>query len=58
MCLRVLMTNVKSATLCIRLETETKKMLAEIRQADREVASGHYIMHEDMRAWLLSWRPS
>ena len=30
-------------------------MLAEFRQADRQVASGHYIRHEDMKAWLLSW---
>ena len=29
--------------------------LAEIRQADRQVKSGHYIKHEDMKAWLLSW---
>jgi len=30
-------------------------MLAEIRQADRQVNSGHYIAHKDMKAWLLSW---
>ena len=30
-------------------------MLAEIRQADRQVKSGHYIKHEDMKVWLLSW---
>ena len=29
-------------------------MLAEVRQAD-QVASGHYIKNEDMKAWLLSW---
>ena len=34
---------------------DQEKMLAEIRRADREVASGHYIKHEDMKAWLLSW---
>src|SRR5215813_516773 len=79
------MANTKSATLSIRLKTETKKrlaklakasgrssnfmisdavesyvadqerLLAEIRQSDRESASGHYIRHEDMKAWLLSW---
>ena len=79
------MANTPSATLSIRLKTETKRrlaklarvsgrssnflisdavesyvadqerMLAEIRQADREVKSGHYIKHEDMKAWLLSW---
>ena len=31
------------------------KMLAELRHADRQVKSGHYIRHEDMKAWLLSW---
>jgi predicted transcriptional regulator len=79
------MANTKSATLSIRLKTETKRrlaklakvsgrssnfliadavesyiadqerMLAEIRQAERQVKSGHYIRHEDMKAWLLSW---
>src|ERR1700746_1942621 len=34
---------------------DKERMLAEIRQADREVKSGHYIRHEDMKAWLLSW---
>jgi hypothetical protein len=29
-------------------------MLAELRQADRQVKSGHFIRHEDMKAWLLS----
>jgi hypothetical protein len=31
-------------------------MLAEVRQADCQVTSGHYIKSEDMKAWLLSWR--
>jgi predicted transcriptional regulator len=30
-------------------------MLAEIRQAGRQVKAGHYVRHEDMKAWLLSW---
>lgn len=34
---------------------DQENMLAEVRRADREVASGHYIKHEDMKAWLLSW---
>ena len=34
---------------------DQEKMLAEFRQADRQVKSGHYIRHEDMKAWLLSW---
>src|SRR5436309_6250447 len=32
-----------------------ERMLAEIRQAERQVESGHYVRHEDMKAWLLSW---
>src|SRR5260370_40656451 len=27
----------------------------EILQADRQAAAWHYIRHEDMKAWLLSW---
>lgn len=34
---------------------DQEKMLAEIRLADREVQSGHFIKHEEMKAWLLSW---
>jgi predicted transcriptional regulator len=34
---------------------DQERMLAETRQGDREVKSGHYIRHEDMKAWLLSW---
>ncbi len=34
---------------------DQEKMLAELRQAERQVKSGHYIRHEDMKAWLLSW---
>jgi len=34
---------------------DQERMLAEIRQADRQVKSGHYIKHEDMKAWLLTW---
>jgi predicted transcriptional regulator len=34
---------------------DQERMLGEIRQADRQVKSGHYVRHEDMRAWLLSW---
>ena len=30
-------------------------MLAEFRHGDRQVKSGHYINHDDMKAWLLSW---
>jgi predicted transcriptional regulator len=34
---------------------DQERMLAETRQCDRDVKSGHYIRHEDMKAWLLSW---
>src|SRR5437016_777741 len=34
---------------------DQERMLAEIRQADSQVNSGHYVRHEDMKAWLLSW---
>ena len=35
--------------------TDQERMLAETRQADRQVKSGHYVKQEDMKAWLLSW---
>ena len=34
---------------------DQERMLTEVRQADRQVKSGHYIRREDMKAWLLSW---
>jgi len=34
---------------------DQERMLTEIRQGDRQVKAGHYIKHEDMKAWLLSW---
>ncbi len=34
---------------------DQERLLAEVRQADRQVKSGHYVRHEDMKAWLLSW---
>jgi predicted transcriptional regulator len=34
---------------------DQERIVAEIRQADRQVKSGHYVKHEDMKAWLLSW---
>ena len=30
-------------------------MLADIRQAERQMDAGHYIRQQDMKAWLLSW---
>jgi predicted transcriptional regulator len=34
---------------------DQERLLSEMRQADREVKSGHYITHAAMKAWLLSW---
>ena len=34
---------------------DQERLLEEIRQADRQVRTGHYIKQEDMKAWLLSW---
>ncbi len=34
---------------------DQERLLAEIRKADRHLKTGHYIRHEDMKAWLLSW---
>ena len=34
---------------------DQERLRAEIRQADRQLRSGHYIKHDDMKAWLLSW---
>jgi len=34
---------------------DQERMRSEVRQADRQVKSGHYVKHEDMKAWLLSW---
>jgi len=35
--------------------SDQERMLAEVRQADRQVKTGHYVRNEDMKAWLLSW---
>jgi len=34
---------------------DQERLLTETRQADRQVKSGHYIPHDAMKAWLLSW---
>lgn len=34
---------------------DQERLLAEIRQGERQIDSGHYIRHEDMKEWLLSW---
>ena len=35
--------------------SDQERMLSQVRQADEELKAGHYIRHEDMKAWLLSW---
>jgi RHH-type transcriptional regulator, rel operon repressor / antitoxin RelB len=35
--------------------SDQERMLAEVRQAERQMDAGHYIRHQDMKAWLLSW---
>jgi len=35
--------------------SDQERMLAEIRQGGKETNSGHYIPHDAMKAWLLSW---
>ena len=34
---------------------DQERLLAELRLADGDVKSGHYVRHEDIKAWLLSW---
>ena len=34
---------------------DQERLLADIRRAERQIKGGHYIPHEDMKAWLLSW---
>src|SRR5271167_4183526 len=34
---------------------DQERMLAEVRQAERQVNAGHYVRRDDMKAWLLSW---
>lgn len=34
---------------------DQERLRAEIRAAERDIAAGHYIKDEDMKAWLLSW---
>jgi predicted transcriptional regulator len=35
--------------------SDQERLLSEVRQADHQVKSGHFIKNEDMKAWLLSW---
>ncbi len=34
---------------------DQERLLAEVRQSGRQISSGHYVRHQDMKAWLLSW---
>jgi predicted transcriptional regulator len=34
---------------------DQERLMAETRLAERQAKSGHYVRHEDMKAWLLSW---
>ncbi len=34
---------------------DQERILAEARQGERQIDAGHYIPHEAMKAWLLSW---
>jgi predicted transcriptional regulator len=34
---------------------DQERVLADLRISDRQLKTGHYIPHEDMKAWLLSW---
>ena len=34
---------------------DQERLMAEVRQGESQVESGHFIRQEDMKAWLLSW---
>lgn len=34
---------------------DQERLRSDLRLADRQVKTGHYIRNEDMKAWLLSW---
>jgi len=35
--------------------SDQERISAEVRQAERQVKSGHYVPQDAMKAWLLSW---
>ena len=35
--------------------SDHERMLADLRLAGRQVKSGHFVRHENVKAWLLSW---
>ena len=34
---------------------DQERIMAEVRQGEAQIKSGHYIPHKAMREWLLSW---
>jgi RHH-type transcriptional regulator, rel operon repressor / antitoxin RelB len=34
---------------------DQERLMAEMAQADKQIEAGHYVKHQDMKAWLLSW---
>ena len=34
---------------------DQERLLAEIRESDAQIESGHFVRNADMKAWLLSW---
>jgi predicted transcriptional regulator len=34
---------------------DQERLRSDLRLADRQLKSGHYVPHEAMKAWLLSW---
>jgi len=35
--------------------SDQERLLAQSHQGSSQVKAGHYIKHDDMKAWLLSW---
>lgn len=35
--------------------SDQERLLADIRRGERQMDTGHYVKHEDVKAWLLSW---
>jgi len=36
-------------------DADKARMLAEMGTAESQVDAGHFIQHDEMKAWLLSW---
>jgi predicted transcriptional regulator len=35
--------------------SDQERLIADIRRGERQMDSGHYVKHEAVKAWLLSW---